>query len=177
MHEALKGWENFYVIVGSSAAALIGLSFIVIALINDVRGARARAEGSHITLSAFATPTVVHLSGALLISAIMSAPWPTLGSAAVAVGLFAVIGLVYGLTIIRHAKTQTEYKPVMEDWIWHVVLPGVAYATLIVASILLSWMPRTAGFLIGGATISMLFIAIHNAWDTVIYMVAGQTPP
>jgi hypothetical protein len=38
-------------------------------------------------------------------------------------------------------------------------------------------MPRTAGLLIGGATLSMLFIAIHNAWDTVIYMVAGQPGP
>jgi hypothetical protein len=107
----------------------------------------------------------------------MSAPWPTLGSAAVAVGVFAVIGLAYGLTIVRHAKAQTEYTPVTEDWIWHIILPGVAYATLIVASILLTSMPRTAGFLIGGATLSMLFIAIHNAWDTVIYMVAGQPGP
>jgi len=31
---ALSGWENFYVIVGSSAGALIGLQFVVITLIN-----------------------------------------------------------------------------------------------------------------------------------------------
>ena len=30
---ALAGWENFYVIVGSSAGALIGLQFVVVALI------------------------------------------------------------------------------------------------------------------------------------------------
>jgi aryl-alcohol dehydrogenase-like predicted oxidoreductase len=30
---ALDGWENLYVIVGSSAVALIGLQFVVIALI------------------------------------------------------------------------------------------------------------------------------------------------
>ena len=30
---ALDGWENFYVIVGSSAGALIGLQFVVLALI------------------------------------------------------------------------------------------------------------------------------------------------
>ena len=29
----LNGWENFYVIVGSSAGALIGLQFVVIMLI------------------------------------------------------------------------------------------------------------------------------------------------
>jgi hypothetical protein len=32
---ALAGWESFYVIVGSSAGALIGLQFVVITLIAD----------------------------------------------------------------------------------------------------------------------------------------------
>ena len=32
----LAGWENFYVIVGSSAGALIGLQFVVITLIADM---------------------------------------------------------------------------------------------------------------------------------------------
>ena len=33
---ALSGWENFYVIVGSSAGALIGLQFVVITRIADI---------------------------------------------------------------------------------------------------------------------------------------------
>ena len=37
---ALDGWENFYVIVGSSAGALIGLQFVVIALIAETPNAR-----------------------------------------------------------------------------------------------------------------------------------------
>ena len=32
---ALAGWENFYVIVGSAAGALIGLEFVVVTLIAD----------------------------------------------------------------------------------------------------------------------------------------------
>jgi hypothetical protein len=32
---ALTGWENFYVIVGSAAGALIGLQFVVVTLIAD----------------------------------------------------------------------------------------------------------------------------------------------
>jgi len=34
---ALDGWENFYVIVGSSAGALIGLQFVVITLIANTK--------------------------------------------------------------------------------------------------------------------------------------------
>ena len=33
----LEGWKNFYVIVGSSAGALIGLQFVVITLIPQSR--------------------------------------------------------------------------------------------------------------------------------------------
>ncbi|HEU5250224.1 MAG TPA: hypothetical protein VFW15_09565, partial [Thermoanaerobaculia bacterium] len=65
----LSAWESFYVIVGSSAAALIGLQFVVITLI---AGMRRRPTPD--TIRAFGTPTVVHLAGALLVSAIMSAP-------------------------------------------------------------------------------------------------------
>ena len=53
---ALAGWENFYVIVGSSAGALIGLQFVVITLIADAPIARADAQAS----GAFSAPSVIH---------------------------------------------------------------------------------------------------------------------
>jgi hypothetical protein len=37
MANGLAGWANFYVIVGSSAAALIGVQFVVVALIANLR--------------------------------------------------------------------------------------------------------------------------------------------
>src|SRR5271157_4358910 len=43
---ALAGWESFYVIVGSSAGALIGLQFVVITLIADMPIARGEAQGA-----------------------------------------------------------------------------------------------------------------------------------
>jgi hypothetical protein len=42
---ALAGWENFYVIVGSSAGALIGLQFVAIALIADMPVSYGNAGG------------------------------------------------------------------------------------------------------------------------------------
>ena len=62
-------WETFYVIVGSSAGALTGLMFVVMALVVDFRSSEQQIE-------AFGTPTVVHFCGVLLLSAVMSAPWP-----------------------------------------------------------------------------------------------------
>ncbi len=66
---ALAAWESFYVIIGSSAAALTGLQFVVIVL-----GAEARTVRGPETVNAFGTPTIVHLCAALLVSAILSVP-------------------------------------------------------------------------------------------------------
>ena len=63
MHE-LAEWESFYVLVGGAAGALIGLQFVVMTLIAERPPLRA-AEASN----AFGTPTIVHFSAALLLSA------------------------------------------------------------------------------------------------------------
>jgi hypothetical protein len=158
-------WESFYVIVGSSGAALTGLQFVVIVL-----GAEVNAVGGAQTTRAFATPTVVHFCAVLLISAIMSAPWHGLSSAGLVVGACGVAGLVYTATVIRHLRRPTEYVPVLEDWIWHCALPLAAYAGLLAAAIALRWQPVPSLFTIGATALLLLFVGIHNAWDAVTYI-------
>jgi hypothetical protein len=86
---ALAGWGNFYVIVGSSAGALIGLQFVVITLIADMLIARGEAQAGNV----FAIPSIVHFGTVLLLSALLSAPWPGVGTATVPRGLFGLSGL------------------------------------------------------------------------------------
>lgn len=164
-------WENFYVIIGSSAAALTGLQFVVIVL-----GVQVDTLGDGSGTRAFGTPTVVHFCVALLIAAIVSAPWPTLVSVAVALSLCGGIGFVYMLLVTWHARQQTQYRPVLEDWVWHVVLPLLAYITLLAAALLLWRYPMLALFAIGGTALLLLFVGIHNAWDTVTYMALHRRP-
>jgi L-asparagine transporter-like permease len=166
---ALTEWESFYVIVGSSGAALTGLQFVVMALIAE---SSRRSTGREI--SAFGTPTVIHFCAVLLISAIVSAPWHALPSVAYALGACGFAGLTYMLIVIRRARQQTGYRPVFEDWLWHVVLPLVAYAlVLIVASLLTSHSARLL-FLVALAALLLLFIGIHNAWDTITYFAISE---
>src|SRR6266581_5353260 len=89
----LADWNSFYVIVGSSAGALIGLQFVVIALIAETPDARADAQAG----AAFSTPSVVHFAVVLLLSAIISAPWHTIGAVGVVWGLMGISGIVYAL--------------------------------------------------------------------------------
>jgi hypothetical protein len=162
----LTPWQNFYVIVGSAAAALIGVQFVVIALIANMR-----AVATHESVRAFGTPTVVHLAGALMISAFMCAPWPSLLMAAVALGAWGASGLIYGAIIVHRARRQSAYAPVWEDWLWHTVLPCLMYAAFTTAAILLRTRTPLALFVVAAAALGLLLIGVHNAWDTVTYVV------
>src|SRR5881296_1167048 len=161
-----QAWESFYVIVGSSAGALTGLQFVVLTLITEAGMIRGTGE----TLSAFGSPNVVHFCAALLVSAIFSAPWHGLGPPGVAVALAGACGFAYSVTVLRRASRQRDYKPVLEDWIWHAALPLVAYAALVHAGIRLARVSTDALFIVGGSTLLLVFIGIHNAWDTVTYV-------
>jgi hypothetical protein len=169
---ALSGWENFYVIVGSSAGALIGLQFVVLTLIAARPVSQPTAEAGH----AFATPNIVHFGAALLLSGILSAPWQELAPAAALWGLLGLSGIVYAAVITRRMRQQITYKPVLEDWLFHVLLPFVAYTTLAVAAFASRSHVRDALFVIGASSMLLLFIGIHNAWDAVTYHVFVTEP-
>jgi hypothetical protein len=164
----LADWANFYVIVGSSAGALTGLQFVVIALITEAEAARSMLE-----IRAFGTPTIVHFCVVLLISAIASAPWHTVSQAGTCLGLCGAAGMAYSLRVISHARKQTGYAPDAEDWFWYSVLPVVVYAMLLAGAILLVWRPAGALFVVAAAAVTLLFNGIHNAWDTVTFIAVG----
>jgi len=167
---ALKAWESFYVIVGSSAGALTGLQFVVLTLISEA----GRIRGTGETLSAFASPNVVHFCTALLVSAILSAPWHGLAPTGVAVTLCGIGGVVYSVAVLRRALRQRDYRPVLEDWVWHAALPILAYAAMVGAGSQLARMPAQALFVVGGSALLLVFVGIHNAWDTVTYVIVER---
>jgi hypothetical protein len=164
---ALSDWNNFYVIVGSSAAALTGLMFVTMALLAEFRA-------SEHAIQAFSTPTVVHFGAVLLQSAIMAAPWPSLQGARIALSLDGIAGLAYTLVVFRRARQQTDYKPVFEDWLFHAALPFAGYGVLIAAAVDLPVHPLVLLFTIAGASLLLLFVGLHNAWDTVTYVVIAR---
>ena len=162
-------WESFYVIVGSSGAALTGLQFVVMALV-----AEAQTKGSTDTINAFGTPTVVHFCMVLGTAATLSAPWRSAGAPAVILGLCGVSGMVYVAISTARARRQTDYKPVLEDWVWHSVLPFIAYATLSIGAFAIDRSDRAGLFAIAASTLLLLFIGIHNSWDSVAYIATQQ---
>jgi hypothetical protein len=165
---SLGRWQTFYEIIGSAAGTLIGLQFVVVALIANVRK---RIDGG--SIHAFGTPTVVHFCGALIIAAIMSAPWPSFFAVSVALGLFGLYGLAYAAIVLRRAYRQTDYKPVIEDWFWHIIFPACLYSALVLAAVFLR-SAQSSQFIIAAASLLFLLIGIHNAWDTVIFILVEE---
>jgi hypothetical protein len=163
----MNGWENFYVIVGSSAGALIGLQFVVMTLIAGRSVTRGEAQAGE----AFSTPSVVHFGVVLLLSALLSAPWDGIGVVALVWGLVGLSGIAYSVIVGRRMRAQTVYKPVFEDWLCHVLLPLAAYAILAGSAFAARSYARIALFLVGVAALLLLFTGIHNAWDTVTHLV------
>lgn len=171
----LDPWANFYVVVGSSAGALTGLQFVVMALV-----AEARPDTSGNEIGAFGTPTIVHFCAVLLVSAILSAPWPSLASAGVAVFFAGSWGVAYGIIVLRRALGPINYQPGFEDWIWFSALPLVANAAIVAGAAFLPTRPTGGLFTIAAASLLLLFVGIHNAWDSVTYIVTtklGKEPP
>ena len=80
-------------------------------------------------------------------------------------------GVAYSITVARRMRTQTAYKPVFEDWLFHFLLPIASYATLAISAYAARSHVGGALFGVGAAALLLLFIGIHNAWDAVTYHV------
>lgn len=168
---SLSAWSSFYVMAGSSAAALTGLMFVVISLTSSRDLARTRDPETRRSGTAnFSTPTVVHLAAALFVSAILVAPWREFLLPGISVALVGLFGVVYCLRIVRRALGFQTYQADTEDWAWYWILPLLAYGAMVAASIGLAEFPKQALFGVGGAVLLLLLVGIHNAWDIVTYI-------
>ncbi len=162
---SLDGWENFYLIIGSSAAALTGLMFVVIALT-----AENREQDAAGAMDAFATPTVLHFCAVLLIAAILTTPGHTTASLSFSLGVCGLAGIAYLTRIIARMRRQKAYAPVGEDWIWHALLPLIAYVCLLGSAAVVWVGPDAALYSVAAGALLLLYIGIHNAWDAAMYM-------
>jgi cytochrome bd-type quinol oxidase subunit 2 len=161
----LAEWDNFYVITGSSAAGLTGLTFVVIALSADAK--RVNETG----LRAFVTPTIVHFGTVLALAAYLSMPHQTVLSLSLGLGAAGAAGILY-VAVIAAAIwriASDSYTPVREDWVWNVILPSTAYGVLLLSAFLIWHKADASMYGIAAVSVLLMFIGIHNAWDVAVW--------
>src|SRR3979409_498013 len=117
----MEGWHEFYVLVGTSAAALTGLMVVVISISPETIAERPKAG-----VRAFVTPTMVFFTTALSLSALLLGPRMRAAALAVLLAFASVAGLAY-LLWIRGQHHWREGKLDAEDWVFFIGLPFLSY--------------------------------------------------
>jgi hypothetical protein len=166
----LAGWENFYVIIGSAAGGLTGLTFVVIALLGDTR------EVPPTALRAFVTPTIVHFGGVLALSAYLSMPHQHVSTLSLGFGVAGVAGLLYGGVIAANMRGHPGYLPVREDWVFNAIVPMLLYGCLLAMAVLVWRRPAQTLYAVASLLLILLFIGIRNAWDIAVWVTLQRRP-
>lgn len=165
----LADWQSFYVILGSSAAVMTGLQFVVMTI-----GTKARTVGGEGSVHAFGTPTIVHFCLVMMVSGVLCVPGQSFASLSFCLAATAIGGLIYTASALRLARRQSGYQPVLADWIWHFALPAVAYAVMAAGAIDIAWRTIAPLYVIAASSGLLLFTGIHNAWDAAVYLSLRQ---
>ena len=169
-----EGWENYYLMVGSSAGALIGLMFVVMTLTAG-RDHDEVERGKHL----YTSPIVWHLAVILTLSGAAAIPTISVKFFAVSTAGLALLGLAIGLrSAIGIARTPSAPESIAFDAFWYGVAPAIVYLGMGVAALgLLAGRPwgTTA---IAVDLMALLLVSIHAEWDLVTYLapIAGQRP-
>lgn len=170
----LSDWQNFYMLIGTAAATLTGLMFVVTTLIAGIdRHLSTLNEG----ISAFNSPTIVHFCSVLLLAGILSAPWQTTSSVSLLLGVLGLGMVFYLVIVLRRMWRLPHYQSTLEDWLWYLALPLLAHVGLVVAAIALPANPALALYIISAAMLLLLFVGIRNAWDLVIFLAVERSRP
>ena len=163
----LSQWQNFYMIIGTAAATLTGLMFVVTTLI---AGIDAHLSTLNAAVSAFNTPTVVQFATVLLLAGLLSAPWQTVSSLSLLLGLVGLGMVLYSIIVLRRMRQVPHYQSTLEDWLWYLAFPLLAHVSLIVAAFVLPANPAPGLYIVGAGMILLLLAGVRNAWDMVTFL-------
>jgi len=163
----LQGWDNFYFLIGSAAAGLIGLLFVVVTLTAGSERSQALRGAS-----LYLTPTAVHFAVVLSISAVTLMPRLAASTTAAVSGFAALVGLANAIRAcvgIRRPRPGAEPPHWSDFWLYGVV-PAAIYLGLCVASAGLWAGANWAANAMAALLLLLLLIAINNAWDLVTWI-------
>jgi hypothetical protein len=168
-----EGWGEFYFMIGSSAAGLIGLLFVVATLTADIEQHRA-LKG----VKLFMTPTVFHFAVVLVISALATTQEIHPDALAAVMGAAAFLGIVY---IAQRLAGLLRPKAV-EDWtdiLFYGAVPMIGYIALGGAAWSVYATQPFAALLTAGLMLGFLLLGIRNAWDLVTWIAprTGRSDP
>ncbi len=163
----LYDWNNFYYLIGSAAAGLIGLLFVVVTLTAGFE----RSQAMHGS-SFYMTPTVVNFAVVLSISAAALAPGLSTSTTAILFGLVALVGLAAATRACVGIGRPREGMPPphWSDFWCYGAAPMAIYAAFVIACIVLLAGASGAADAMAALLVMLLLVGIRNAWDLVTWI-------
>jgi len=174
--ELLHEWHEFYLLLGTASATLVGLMFVAASI-----GGTVFNEDHRAALGAFISPTVVHFATTLFASLVMTIPshgWRVLAALIGAGGLAGTIycGRVLVQLIIRH-----RFNVDVVDRVFYALIPLIGYLLALTAAALLFEESTAGADVIAAALLVLLFAGLRNAWDMMVWIMikapGGTLPP
>jgi hypothetical protein len=165
--DAVGPWHDFYTLIGSGSATLVGLLFVAASVGSGVF----TAERQH-GLRAFLSPNVVHFTSVLAASLIGVAPtgsWILFGALVCGDGVF---GAAYAVSVWRRMVRHGLSSGIgLEDRIWYAALPAAGYLIMIAAGVVLLREQASGCGVLAVAMGVLLLTGIRNAWDMTTWVV------
>ena len=169
--QTLIGWHDFYLLVGTAAATLIGLLFVAASLGLSQSQRRSRRD-----IDAFVTPSVAYFGEAVLLAAIAVAPIDrpaTLGG--LYLGLLS-INVPFGMVRLRYlVGSHREDALGTVVWFWQYLLPVLAQVTLGLGGLglvlRLPSLPDACVLIAPAIAVTLLVvIGVRNSWYLVVWL-------
>jgi len=170
MHSALAdlihAWHDFYLLVGTASATLVGLMFVTASI-----GAQVFTERNREAMRAFISPTVVHFTAVLLIcmAAMMPAQDRLLLMLLLLLGGFA--GAIYSAKVGYQLFIRRRFDVDVIDRLFYALAPVLGYGFMLAAPALLLAGSEWSLEALAAAVITLLLAGIRNAWDMTLWIV------
>ncbi len=160
------GWDSFYLMIGSAAAGLIGLLFVV-ATLTTGRDHSAAMRGASLYMS----PTVFHFAVVLVISAATQVPGLGRAQAGMIIGAAALAGLIYAASVALRLRRPHNQSPAHWTDLWcYGVYPTAIYLCLAVGAAGALEAASWAADSVAITLLALLLLGIRNAWDLVTWL-------
>jgi hypothetical protein len=172
----VEGWENFYFLIGSAGAGLIGLLFVVVTLTSGFERSQT-SRGANL----YMTPTAFHFAVVLTLGAVAIAPGLPSAVIAAVFSITALAGLGIALRSCIGIRTPAAGvdPPHWTDFWLYGAAPAAIYVGIaaVAAAIALGLQLTWAAMAIAGLVLILLLVGIRNAWDLVTFIAPMRKQP
>ena len=160
-------WHDFYALVGTASATLVGLMFVAASV-----GTGVFTSERQVGLRTFLSPTVVAFSVVLATSLIGVLPVFNRGVPGFLLAGIGLLGMVYSWRVWRRMLHGGIAKSIdLEDRVWYTMVPAAAYLVLAMAGAALGIWTEAACALLALGVCLLLLAGIRNAWDMTTWIV------